>query len=306
MKNTPVLFATAIVMGFMLASCGPSMKEKEAKRVADDTRVADSIAKVQGSMNTLNLATRTPDDKQFIKTAETKFRVKNVRAASEKIEDMAAKYAGFVTYSRLQNAESEYQRDEISRDSIVISKKIIVENEIVLKIPNENLDSLVRELNKMIVFLDYRIIKMDEVTFSLLANQKASERLKNYNERQKKHIDSKGNKLKETTQAEENILNRQSEADDLQVEYLTTRDQIKYCTLTLYIYQEPFFYKETQVLLNTDSFKPGLFTRILNALISGWSIFEYFIVFLFSIWWLTVIIAVAIVIVKIVIRKRKK
>ena len=53
-------------------------------------------------------------------------------------------------------------------ESIVISKKIIVENHIVLRIPNENIDSLVRELNKLILFLDYRIIDTFCFTIGLL------------------------------------------------------------------------------------------------------------------------------------------
>jgi hypothetical protein len=43
-KLATLLLAGAVVV---LYSCGPSAKEKEAKRIADSTRVADSIAKVQ-------------------------------------------------------------------------------------------------------------------------------------------------------------------------------------------------------------------------------------------------------------------
>jgi hypothetical protein len=272
-----------------LTSCGPSSKELEEKRVADSAGLAVSLDKQNGINNELNLSTRTPNDKKFIKTAETKFLVNNVRISSEKIEDLTAKYSGYLTYSELKNQESEYSRIEISRDSVVISKKIIVENHIVLRIPNENLDSLVRELNKLILFLDHRIVKMDDISFNLLANQKASERLKNYDLRQKKHIDTKESKLKETTTAEENILNRQIQADNLQVENLALADQIKYCTLTIFIYQKPVLYKETQVLLNSNSFRSNLFVRILDAVIDGWIMFEYFIVFLFRIWWLFVL-----------------
>jgi hypothetical protein len=242
-------------------------------------------------MNDLNLATKTPAEKKFIKTAETKFLVGNVRKASDKIEDLAAKYSGYLTYSHLQNRESDQSCMEINRDSVLISKQIIVENQIELRIPNENLDSLVRELNKLILFLDYRIVKMDEITFNILANQKATERLKNYDIRQKKHIDTKASKLKETTNAEENVLNRQLQADQLEVENLALADQVKYCRLTIFIYQKPIYYKEIQVLPNTESSRPNLFSRILNALVDGWIIFEYFIVFLFRIWWLFVLFA---------------
>jgi ABC-type Na+ efflux pump permease subunit len=41
--------ALVLVIGAvaLMSSCGPSAKEKEAKRIADSTRVADSMAMVQ-------------------------------------------------------------------------------------------------------------------------------------------------------------------------------------------------------------------------------------------------------------------
>lgn len=297
---------TTIVLGAFLSGCGPSSKELEEKRVADSLGVADSLAKTSYLNNELNLSTRTPNDKKFIKTAETKFLVNNVRIASEKIEDLSVKYSGYLTYSNLRNQESNNSRMEISKDSVIISKKIVVENHIVLRIPNESLDSLVRELNKLILFLDYRIVNMDDISFALLSNQKASERLKNYDSRQKKHIDTKESKLKETTTAEENILNRQNQADNLQVENLSLADQIKYCTLTIVIYQKPVLYKETQVLLNTDSFRANLFVRIRDAVIDGWIMFEYFLVFLFRIWWLIALAVGGILVYKLLLKLKKK
>ena len=291
MPNPQSIISKTIFLAVLLSACGPSAKEHEEKRIADSTRVADSLAIAQGTLNNLNLATKTPAEKKFIKTAETKFLVGNVRKASDKIEDLAAKYSGYLTYSHLQNKENDQSRMELNRDSVLISKQIIVENQIELRIPNESLDSLVRELNKLILFLDYRIVQMDEITFNLLANQKASERLKNYDIRQKKHIDTKASKLKETTNAEENVLNRQNQADQLEVENLALADQVKYCRLTIFIYQKPIWYKEIQVLPNAESSRPNFFSRILNALIDGWIIFEYILVFLFRIWWLILILA---------------
>jgi hypothetical protein len=296
-KKRLLIFAT-LLSGQILTNCGPSSKEIEEKRIADSTLVSDSLTKTGGIYNVLNLSTRTPGDKQFIKTGETKFLVRNVRAASEKIEDLAVKYSGYVTYSKLRNDEQDYSRMEISRDSVLIAKNIVVENHIVLKIPNENLDSLVRELNKMILFLDYRIIKMDDISFALLANQRASKRLSDYDLRQKKHIDTKQSKLKETTTAEETILQRQIQSDNLQVENMALEDQVKYCTLTILIYQKPVLYHDVQVQLNTDSFRENLFKRILDALVEGWIMFEYLIVFMFRVWWLFAMAIVGIVIYK--------
>ena len=305
MKRKLSFVCCSIVLGFLLTNCGPSAKEFEEKRVSDSTRVSDSLAMTMGISNELNLSTRTPDDKKFIKTAETKFMVSNVHSASEKIEDLAAKYGGYVTSSELKNRENDFLRDDISRDSVLFISKILVENHMVLRVPNEQLDSLVRELNKLIIFLDYRIVRMDEVTFSLLANQKASERLKNYDSRQKQHIDAKGGKLKETTTAEKNILNRQIQADKLQVENLALEDQIKYCTLTILIYQKPVLIKEMQVRLDKNVIRGKLGDHLLGALVDGWIMFEYFLIFLFRIWWIIVLTTGGILIWKL-LKKRKR
>jgi hypothetical protein len=285
---------TTILIGLVLTSCGPSAREMEKNRIDDSTKVAESLAKQNLISKNLSLSTRAPNDKKFIKTAETKFLVRNVRMASDKIEDLAAKYSGYVTYSNLGNHESDYSKIEVSRDSILISRKIVVENQMVLRIPNENLDSLVRELNKLIVFLDYRIIKMDDISFAILANSKASDRLQKYEIRQQKHIDKKESKLKEVVSAEDNVLSRQIQADNLQIENLTLADQAKYCTLSIFLYQKPIYYSETQVQPNTESFRPNLFKRIVSAVIDGWIICEYFIVFIFQIWWLFIIAIVII------------
>jgi hypothetical protein len=298
------LISITIFLGVLATSCGPSASEKEKNRIADSIVSGNSLARQNN--NTLDLSTNTPDNKRFCKTAETKFLVNDVRKTSEKIEDLTAKYSGYIIYSNLRNSESNNSRIEISRDSVLLSKKIIVENDITVRIPNENLDSLVRELNKMIVFLDYRIVKLDDLSFKLLANQKASKRLKKYELRQTTHINTKKSKLNETVMAEETMLNRQTQADTLQIQNLAMEDQLNYCTLTIFIYQKPFYYTETQVLQNTDSFRQNLFVRIIDAMIDGWIIFESFIVFLFRIWWFFVFTVGGIMIYKVWLKPKKK
>jgi hypothetical protein len=41
------LFVVSVVAALIAAACGPSAAEKEAQRIADSTRIADSIAAVQ-------------------------------------------------------------------------------------------------------------------------------------------------------------------------------------------------------------------------------------------------------------------
>jgi hypothetical protein len=273
----------------LFTQCGPGAKQMEERNAEKAVTVSDSVASKASEMNDLDINFRAPEGKKFIRTAETKFRVANVRKATETVENMAAEAGGYVTYSYLRNTETDNSRDRISRDSVMISRQVVVENEMILRIPNDNLDTLVRRLNKLVLFLDYRVIKMDDVTYTLLANRKGAERLQAYDQRQKQHIDAEGSKLKEKTGAEEERLQKQEQADDNEISNLMIEDQVKYCNFTLVLYQSPVFVTETIGLVNADAYRPNLFIRIWEAIADGWVIFEYFIIFLFRIWWLFLI-----------------
>jgi hypothetical protein len=189
----------------------------------------------------------------------------------------------------------------------LISKQIVVENEIILRVPNDKLDTLIREINKFAVFLDYRTIKLDDVTFRYAANQKRTATMQKYQQRQTKHIDTKESKLKETSNAEETVLNSQLESDDLNIRNQELEDQLKYCYLTLYIYQKPVIVRETIADFDYESsFKPNIFNRLLNSIIQGWRILEEIIVFLVRIWGIILLVVGGILGYRLAVKKIKK
>jgi len=53
MKKVLFSLMTIVALSFLVASCGPSKEEIEAKRIADSTLVADSIAKVQFTIDSI-------------------------------------------------------------------------------------------------------------------------------------------------------------------------------------------------------------------------------------------------------------
>lgn len=281
---------SVLTVSLIFANCGGRSEEFETMRAAD---TSNSLAETAQLANDLDLNTQTPSDKKFIKTADLKFKVANVLTATEKIEDITVKYGGYLTLSNLQNRNEDNSSSKISRDSILITKQIVVINEMQLRVPNERLDSFIRELNPLVVFFDYRIIKLHDVTLQFVANQKKTDRLKNYEQRQTKHIDNKTSKLPETTAAEDNLLNRQTQADDLQIKSMALDDQVKYCDLTIAIYQKPIIVKETIARFDyvSDS-KPGFFSRVWDSVLTGWSILEEFIIFLVKIWGIALLVIV--------------
>jgi len=281
---------TVIACAIVLIS-GCSSSAERSKYCADslmkDSFVKDSIAKVMAAEEAklTDTHTNTPADRKFIKTAELKFCVRNVLYATEKTEDLTAKYGGYMIYSNLVNRLENSERANISRDSILISKQIIVENQLQLRIPTQNLDSFVRSLKPLVTFLDYRIIKLNDVTLQYISNQKKTDRLQNYEKRQAQHIDSKSAKLHETSNAEDILLEHQNQADEIKLQSLSLDDQVKYCTVTIDIYQEPIIAKKVIADFNYVSYvKPGFGARVWDSVVQGWNILAEVVVFLVKIW----------------------
>ncbi|NVO03372.1 MAG: DUF4349 domain-containing protein [Bacteroidetes bacterium] len=289
MKN---ILLIGLFMSFLFINCSPSAQEKSKKESASkDSLAYDANAKAESSQmgdsiaHDVSLSTATPKEKKFIKTADLKFKVKNVLQATEKIEDVTTKYGGYLTYSNLENKNENIRTTELTKDSLLISKQIDVVNEIKLRVPNEKLDSFVRELNPLVVFLDYRVIKLDDVTHQFLSTQKKNARFQKYENRQLNNIDKKSSKLNETTNAEDNLFDRQNQADDQQIKALELADNVKYCNLNIQIYQKPVIVRE--VIANFDFItekKQGFFSRAGESLMQGWTILEELILFLLKTW----------------------
>jgi hypothetical protein len=280
---------------FLIVGCGPSAEEISNEQARMDSLKKDSIAMTETLAENIDINSKTPEGKKFVKSANLKFKVKNVLYATEKIEDYTAKYNGYLTYSYLENSNENYEKSRISRDSILFSKQIVVMNTIKVRIPNENLDSFIRELKPLVLFFDHRIIKLDEVTFQFLENQKKTERLEKFEKRQQKHIDTKDSKLKETTNAEETLLDKQNAADELKLRTMALEDQIKYCNLTIEIYQKPVIVSEFLADFEyVADVKPNFFKRLKESFIQGWFILEEIILFFAQIWGVILLIGFSI------------
>ena len=278
--NYRTLSTLLVISLLILASCSSNQRSYEPAVEMDvDSAVAAAPAE------DLKLNTNTPEGRKFIRTADVRFKVKNVVSATEQIEDMATSYGGFITYSDLENSQENIESTKISRDSILVTRQVVVQNSMVLRVPNERLDSLVRQFNKLITYLDYRIIKMDDVTLQFVANRMRSQRLNTYTKRQAGHIDNRGKKLGESSNAEDRMLDRQLQSDEVSVHTMSLADQVNYCTINLTIYQEAIVIKSIKPNFQyVAASKPNILSRIGDALIQGWWILEEIIVFLVKIW----------------------
>lgn len=274
---------TKIILGLglsiLLFGCSQSRNERMEKSVmADSTSNAfiSSSAAVENGKDTTH---------KFIRTADLKFKVKSVIKSTYNIEDITNKRGGFVTYTNLTSNIDNVTNTAVSADSSLETTYYTVSNSITLRVPNTKLDTTLKEISKNIDYLDFRIIKADDVALQILSNNLTQKRSAKNEQRLTNAIDNRGKKLNETTVAEEVLLSKQGQADNAKVSNLSLMDQINFSTINLSIYQRQTIKRELiSNDKNIDEYEPGFGSKILDALKFGWDILEAFLVFLIKLW----------------------
>lgn len=221
-------------------------------------------------------------DRKFVRTADIKFKVKNVPNSTYIIENATTKFGGFVTYTNLQSTISEKNEVKISQDSTLEITKYTVENNITIRVPNTQMDTVIKTIAKQIDFLEYRVIKADDVSLQLLSNKLKEKREANQEKRLTKAIDNKGKKLNEVVQAENDLNQKSEQKDNSKLENMSLADQVNFSTLTLQIYQRETIKKE--MIANEKQYRQGFGSKIVDSLENGWYLIEGIIPVIAQLW----------------------
>ena len=270
-----------LVVGILIYSCKKSDAPEETTETTVTADAISSSVAVEKEGNT----------KKFIRTADLKFKVEDVTKSTYAIENITNKFDGFVTYTNLQSTIIDKYETKISLDSILETTRYNVENDITIRVPNKRLDTVLKSIAKQIDFLDYRIIKADDVSLKMLSNQLSQKRSTNTEKRIEKAIDTKGKKINDVMEAENTLANQKEQNDNSKLENLSTQDQINFSTLTIKIYQNESVKQETAAnSKDSNYYKPNIGIRILDSLKTGWYVVLNIIVFLIEIWWLLLIV----------------
>ncbi|MFC7773346.1 DUF4349 domain-containing protein [Flavobacterium sp. GCM10027622] len=249
--------------------------EEVAAASADTTQVISSSAAKEPKNS----------DRKFVRTADIKFKVDNVAKSTYAIEDATTKFGGFVTYTNLQSVVSEKEETKVSQDSSLITTKYAVTNDITIRVPNTKLDTVIKTIAREIDFLDYRVIKADDVSLKMLANELAQKRSSASEKRIENAIDGKGKKLDNVLNAEEQLDAKKEQNDNVKIENLSLKDQVNFSTLTLAIYQNDSVKQE--MIANEKSinaYRPNIGLQIWDSLKTGWFMLEAIIAFVVQLW----------------------
>jgi cbb3-type cytochrome oxidase subunit 3 len=292
MKNRKLFIG--IIAGIALWSCSQAPEYRSEMVVADmiameEMERADMNTTPPSDYVSSSAAVENPQDttRKFIRTANLKFKVKNILQATYDIEAIAIRQGGFVTHTHLASNIDRVTTTHISADSSLLSTYYTVVNSIELRIPNVKLDTTLKEIAQNIDFLDYRTIQAEDVMLKILSNELTQKRIAKSENRVTNAIDNRGKRLNETTSAEELLLRKQEQADHARIANLSLADQINFSTINLSVYQRQSIKRE---LVSNDknivAYKQGFGSRVAEAFLQGWNILMDVVIFIVKICWL--------------------
>lgn len=287
--TTKNVILAGITFSFLLFSCSPNAEEKSVNGSYNYAEAAEQSKMDSVSPNMLNSSAvigATKDSSHiFMRNADIKFSVKDVRKATHNIEHIIRKYDGFITYTNLAGTKIKNNSVRVTEDSVTNVYNSNVWNEITLRVPNTNLDSALIEMDKLVDFLDSRTITADDVKLKLLAGQLNINRNQKYLGKLDKTIDKQGKKLPETIKGLNALDNTQLIQDEQQLSLLDLKDKVTYSTVKLYIYQPEITTYETVMLpAEITPYTPSFATKMASAGKTGLNILHGILVFFVAIW----------------------
>lgn len=315
MKSTS--FILALALGLFIISCSRSKSDEQEKAVASEevsTIMQESEieqtglkreesmnkTKIESAMHT-NAAVVNKKDTlhQFVRTADLKFKVNDVIEATYAIENIIARQNGFVTYTNMHSQVNEVFEMPLGHDSILETTKFTIQNNMVIRVPNTHLDTALKSMAHLVEFLDFRIIKADDVALQLTANRLAHARNNASSDRLTHALASQQGKLNDINAVDESINNRQALADEAHLQNLALREKIQYSTINIELYQRPCI-KRAMVIndKNMGAYEPSLALKVWQSLSFGWHILEAFLLFIFKFWPLAILGLIAYFMVK--------
>lgn len=285
----------------------PNLERASTQTSADaGYAMADSITSLMSS----SAAKGSPNmdtSHKFIRTADIRFRVKEVRSATFSIEKITANFGGYVAYTDLQSTINEVKHTPVSDDSTLVTTYYTVSNNMTLRVPANNLDSTLQTLGILVRYLDYRRINVTDATLMILRERLAQRRIGHSNSRLEDLVDGGDGKLRDRAAIEEALYNKQTMADESLLRTLELKDQIALSTINVQIYQHKAWTQE--MIANEksiDAYRPGFFHDVGEALEKGWSGLKALVIALLHFWPVFALALIVVVVFRLVRGRRNK
>lgn len=290
MKHLLPLAFTATLL-YTLSGCGAphdgdyqaASQTAEYETPASETEPSASAPVSQWTEMGLFGAMPTEDTtRRFIRTAQLKFKVRDLTQSTYGIEKLIRRQGGFVQSSDLQSTILSAETTPVSIDSTLETITYQLSCVMTLRIPARLLDTTLLQLSQHIEFLDYRKVQAQDVALSMLARELTQDRYKKY--------EGALNRQARKDTSTSHLFSRAEQADNARLQYMELSDQVKFSTITLDIYQRESI--QRNILPNPAdirAYEPGFWSQAGESLSIGLDMLTSIILFFLKIWWLLLI-----------------
>ncbi len=286
-KKNYLMYVTIISTAVLIQACSGNYKE-DAKYMSQENAVADSVKAYAAGIATDTINGNTHN---FIRNANLKCKVKDVLNSTKQIEDIVSNNGGYVTLSDLTSNSNYNNSIQIKKDSVLELNYFTTTCNISIRVPNKQLDTVIRKITDMAVFIDYRTLKADDVKLKLYSNKLTENRYADYNKSLKTSVATKNAKLNQENDAHENVLQKQTLADEKSVESIDLADQVNYSTVHLQLYQAQSSISEIKALPPVyKNYEPSFLSKLGNSFVNGFKLLKNLILFFVDIWGIVLII----------------
>lgn len=235
--------------------------------------------------------------RQLVRTAQFRFKVKDIVSSTAAIEDIVLKNNGLIMNSTIQNVNQGTTTRQISKDSSLLISYDELNAQLSLRVPKDLLDQTLKEIAQEAIKVDYRILRAEDETFNILWNKMTEIRKLQKSKRLDAAINSRSARLNDVVSAENSREYSEEQADRMKLANLILQDKIDFSNIEIQLYQDR---AETHTLVayesETLSYKPGFGEKAIKGLSNGWSAICSFVLVLINIWPLLLIIAVGAII----------
>lgn len=257
-------FAIIAMAAILFAGCNAKHKTESADYASTDTIAAEAVA--NGELV-----------EKMTKTADMRFRVKDVQRTKEDLSATIRRKGGLVMEFNINSAIQNSEKVKFSSDSLKEITSYRTDGYLVARVPSDQLDDLTNEVAGMAVFVDNQSLKMEDKSMDYLENKLKAENRIEAVQRINKVATKKSANV-------ETSLNIKDDYVDRKIENLSIDKRVKYSTISLSFYQDNTI--KTMIVANDNiyDYKPDFFRRLGLNLIDGWMYFKEFILFLSRLW----------------------
>jgi len=253
------------------------------------------------AVDTQELSRETADStvaEKIVKTADMRFRVKNVQSTKEQLSKTIKAEGGTVAEFSIESTIQKTDKVKQSTDSLKEITSYRTQGYLVAKVPSEKLDEFTNTIAKMAVFVDHQSMKMDDQSIAYLSNKLKAQNRVDAIEKINKVASKKSANVESSLYIKDDYV-------DKRIENMQIDSRVKFSTITLNFYQDNTV--KTMIVANDYlyDYRPAFINRLWLGIVNGWTIFKEIIIAISNLWMLILVGIATFFTIKYFIRKNK-